>query len=202
MIALGAAYWFHATADSRQQWASFREQIGYERLHRAEQAAAAVLTKRGVLVVAEPPDKAVAGVVFRGKPLDDAAAKQVAGLYRLQSIDLADSLLTADSLSCLSGLSHLACVVLNGSRISDEGLAPSNPLQDLIALYLNKDQGFRRRLARVPRLRGLKILDLSDTKLTDGGLRQLQSLGQLDHLNLNDDAISDAGLTHLQRFGV
>ena len=59
-----------------------------------EQAAAAALTKHGVLVVAEPPDKAVTSVAFCGKPLDEEASRRLADLYRIQSIDLAGSKLS------------------------------------------------------------------------------------------------------------
>jgi hypothetical protein len=48
-------------------------------------------------------------------------------------------------------------------------------------------------------LPGLRVLRLSGTAVTDGGLEQLRGLAGLHTLDLSRTAVSDRGLVHLQR---
>lgn len=89
-------------------------------------------------------------------------------------------------------------VVLNGTQISDAGLAHLQGLPQLRTLFLDNTQVSDAGLAHLRGLPQLKGLRLASTKISDTGLVHLRGLTQLGGLDLANTQISDAGLKHLR----
>ena len=164
----------------------------------AEQEAAAALRETGVLVIAEPPDKRVTSVNFRGQPFDEKAASRLANLFRLQSLNLAESPLTDEQLRHLAGLTELSSVVLAETALTDEGLKHLRGLKHLESLLIPNTQITNDGLRHVGTVKSVAILNLSDTAVDDEGLKHLLPLGRLHHLLLVGNDITDAGLKTLE----
>lgn len=90
------------------------------------------------------------------------------------SVKLSASKITDLQLVCLQCLTRLERVLLDNTRIGDEGLR------------------------QIGELTSLKSLDLMGTAITDDGLRHLRSLGSLEELNLSRTEITAGGLVHLR----
>ena len=72
-------------------------------------------------------------------------------------------------------------------------------LTEIYELGLSNDQVSDRRLPCLARLKRLRFLDLSNTRITDAGLKQLEVLPRLCSLGLRDTPVSDDGLKQLKR---
>lgn len=88
--------------------------------------------------------------------------------------------------------------------LSVEGATDLAPLQSLAPdrLFALHAQGAAigdRQLADLAPLTGLRLLDLSATKVTDAGLVHLLGMESLEHLSLWDTHITDAGLSVVGR---
>jgi len=185
--------WVRVTPGGQELWASLWDGPKIE----AEQQAAAKLRERGVLVIAEPPDHRVTSVGCHGVTVDDKLLAQVADLYRLMTVNVADSRVSDEQLHYFANLSRLVSLVLSGTPITDAGLVHLRELSNVEALHLSATAISDRGLADVARLYNLRVLDLSGTKVSDGGLKQLTSLGELRWLLLTGDDITDVGLDEL-----
>jgi hypothetical protein len=90
-------------------------------------------------------------------------------------------------------------VFLDGTKLTDAGLAHLNELTRLRVLDLTDTQVTDAGLAHLTGLKGLQRLHLTGTKVTDAGLAHLTNLKRLTHLYLCDTGVTDAGLAHLKR---
>ena len=101
--------------------------------------------------------------------IESMKAKRLAGLD-------ANGQMTDEVLERISRLEHVTSLRLGGSkRLTDTGV---------------------RHLARMP---GLRLLDLSGTQVTDGGLEVLRELSALESVSLAWTGVTDAGIAHLSR---
>ena len=154
------------------------------------QAADWVLSLGGFVILREGRDgKPIA--VGRGGDLPVWPFDVIA--VRLETSEATDA-----GLEHLRGLTHLAELYLNGTRVTDSGLVhlvrlPSLRVLDLSGLPLT-DAG----LATTCRLKTLRNLVVIHTQVTDAGLNHLKNLTDLDTLYLGETQITDAGLVHLQ----
>ena len=114
----------------------------------------------------------LAELQFRcAKPKVDA--KHLAGLTRLEKIDLRQSSADGTGFNALRNLRGVKSLELSGTPFADRGL---------VALEY---------------FRGLELLDLSRTKVTDAGMVQINGHPKLKQLKLDDTAITDAGADQL-----
>ncbi|HEV8000141.1 MAG TPA: protein kinase, partial [Planctomycetaceae bacterium] len=154
------------------------------------QAADWVLSLGGFVILREGRDgKPIA--VGRGGDLPVLPFDVIA--VRLETCEATDA-----GLEHLRGLTHLAELYLNGTRVTDSGLGhlvrlPSLRVLDLSGLPLT-DAG----LATACKLKTLRNLVVIHTQVTDAGLKHLKNLTDLDTLYLGETRITDAGLVHLQ----
>jgi hypothetical protein len=202
VLALVGVCWIRFTNRGLQTWAAVCNSASWESLWNgskmeAEQQAAATLKKRGVMVIAEPPDRRVTTINLQGVALDDQLMAQVASLYRLGALNAGQCKVTDDQLRCVENLTHLAGLNLAGTAITDAGLAHLHALDNLESLQLTSTHISDRGVPAIAALHNLKTLDLSATQLTDSGLKQLTPLANLQVLILADTHISDAGLREL-----
>jgi len=164
----------------------------------AEQQAAAALREAGVLVIAEPPDKRVTSVNFRGQPLTGQTAAHLADLFRLQALNLAESKLADEHLGHIAGLRELSSLVLAETPVTDQGLTHLKELEHLESLLIADTRITNDGLRHLSGVTSIAILELSNTQVDDKGLKHLLPLKRLQHLLLVGNEITDAGLKTLE----
>jgi len=158
------------------------------------------------------------GLSFQGTKITDADLKELAGMKRLQVLNLSDSKITDAGLKELAGMKHLEALNLLYTKVTDAGLEELAGLK-LKTLWIpfacQTDLGLQHYLAAVDprslnlngwrkitdagfkelgRLSQVRALYLSDTKITDAGLKTLTAMKKLRTLDLSDTALTDAGM--------
>jgi Leucine-rich repeat (LRR) protein len=116
----------------------------------------------------------------------------------VREVDLNGTQVTDAGLAHLQGLTALQELYLRGTQVTDAGLAHLRGLTGLLSLNLNDTQVTDAGLAHLQGLSGLGTLSLSGTQVTDAGLAHLQGLTGLQELSLRLTQVTDAGLEHLQ----
>ena len=113
-------------------------------------------------------------------------------------VHLDGTLVTDPGLANLSGFAKLTQVWLENSQVTDAGIASLRGLKHLDLLDLEETQITDTGLEPVEGLTELRDLVLSGTQVTDRGLKYLQGLSQLDQLLLSGTQVTDAGLENLK----
>jgi internalin A len=144
-----------------------------------------------------PVPKAAFGLFLSRAEVTDAALKELAGLKKLQRLDLSLTQVTDAGLKELAGLTGLQTLNLDTDRITDAGLKELSELANLQTLELNTTQVTNQGLKELVRLNNLKTLDLGFTKVTDAGLKDLALLKNLQELDLPRTQVTDAGMKEL-----
>lgn len=93
---------------------------------------------------------------FRGRNVDDAKLKYLAGAISVVGLDLSENPITDEGLRCVAEVPHLQWLQLSGTRITDEGLKHLRGLEHL------------------------RVLDLSDTRITQGAAQHLAEIKHLE----------------------
>lgn len=88
---------------------------------------------------------------------------------------------------------------LNGTRLSVDGIAKVERLQQLEWLFLNDTQISDAALERLGSLQGLTLLDLRNTAVTDAGLIYLRRLPKLRTVHLEGTQVTREGVAAFQR---
>ncbi len=122
-------------------------------------------------------------------------------LANTRALVLKDKPIADEGVTHLRGLKRLRFLSLEGTKVTDAGLAPLVQFPALTILDLARNPITDAGLAHVGKLTRLRGLGLAGTKITDGGLAHLAGLENLTALHLGHTAISDAGLAHLHRLG-
>jgi hypothetical protein len=105
---------------------------------------------------------------------------------------------TDEDLTVLRDLPDLReLTLMNGRRITDQGLMNISELKQLRVLALNGTGITGSGLRHIRSCRELEGLTLDDTPLTDQGLAHLEQLPKLEWLHLSNTKVTDKGLTHL-----
>jgi hypothetical protein len=97
------------------------------------------------------------------------------------------------------GFFPLVTVVAFGPGATDKDLELVRPLDELVALRLDRSSVTDEGLRTVAELENLESLSLSSTYVTDAGLRHLERLKRLESLGLAHTAVTDHGLKTLAR---
>ena len=131
----------------------------------------------------------------------DRGLAHLAELPSLESLDISGNpRITGTG---LAGFKSLKAVTLNGNGLTDAGLKSVARLTTLQSLNLNLSGNKGITDAGIAELKSLQhllpSLDLSDTRVTDAGLKELAALQGLQALNLNHTSIGDDGLAELKR---
>ncbi len=95
------------------------------------------------------------------------------------------------------GVADLRALDVDGTRVTDAGLAHLKILTSLERLDLAKTRVTDVGLAHLKTLISLERLNLEETQITDAGLAHLKGLASLRGLYLGKTRVSDAGLEHL-----
>ncbi len=124
-----------------------------------------------------------------------AALGYLRGMPRLTHLWMSET--QVDDLSPISQLTGLVDLRLDGTRITDAGLAPAAEFTNLSFLDIERTPITDAGLAHLRKLTRLKRLSLYKTRVTDTGLSHLAGLTALKSLDLADTAVRGAGLVHL-----
>jgi hypothetical protein len=165
-----------------------------------EQAAASELEKLGAFVVREGPEKQVTSASFmnnKGKKIDKKTAEFLSNLFRVMTINLADTNLDGECLKVLKKNRKLVSLVLSGTPVGDKDMAYIAEMPSLVSLFLTNTNLTDAGLAHLAKLPRLAILEASGTKITDRGLPEIAKLQNLNWLLLSGTEITDVGLPSL-----
>jgi Leucine-rich repeat (LRR) protein len=121
------------------------------------------------------------------------------GLTELESLHLGNTPVTDDDLAHLKGLKKLKVLHLYNTNITGAGLKHLSELSRLEYLHLSRnnaltDEGMK----HLPALAGLRQLYLEHTGITDKSVEILKPLKKLEFLDVTDTKITDKGLKDLQ----
>lgn len=142
--------------------------------------------------------------------LGDAAVAHLAGLVKLQAIDL-DAFdvnrkgfgVGDEAMKVLAQLPELASVHLRLTKVTDAGLAElakNKSLRDISVPGTKVSDAGLAHLGQLPKLEWLSLGVYDEgTDVSDAGLAALGELGSLKHLDLSGTKISDGGLKHLAK---
>lgn len=133
-----------------------------------------------------------------GAGISDAGLEHLAGLTRLQWLELKSPRVTSAGLRYLEGLHDLQILQFWRCQITDSGLAHLRPLTRLRRLDLEDTRISDRGLSVLAGLTGLRDLNLDGTAITDAGLAHLKPLTRLRVLHTSRTGVTDAGLAALE----
>jgi hypothetical protein len=148
------------------------------------------------------PGKPVIAVDLKGSTVTDAGLAYLAGLKRLQSLNLANTKVTEAGLAHLKGLTELQSLSLYATKVTGPGLVNLKGMTHLQSLNLMYTPVADAGLVYVKDLTQLQSLDLSGYNLTDAGLVSLHGLIELRYLRLErgpKTKITEAGISALQK---
>jgi internalin A len=139
-------------------------------------------------------------LALRGTKVTDAALPLFKGCQLLDRVDLSQSPIAGSGLSALH-FNRVRDLNLASSKFDDRGVAELIEMgHHLVRLNLAATAVTDDGMERLSFLRGLEVLDLSQTKITGAGLRYLPS--GLKRLNLSGAPLADASLGHLEPLNV
>jgi hypothetical protein len=139
-------------------------------------------------------------VSFAGYEVTDDVIDSLQSLRRLKAVCLGWGVLPGDSLLHLQRLDQLRALDLsNNDSFTDAYLDHLEGLTQLIQLDLSNTLITDNGLKQVAMMRQLQVLDIGDTSITDAGLEHIQRLDRLRSLNLERTQVSSEGVAKLQQ---
>jgi hypothetical protein len=130
---------------------------------------------------------------FSEQALTDSQLEEVLGQNQdLTILDIRNTAVTDAGLSKARG-SKIQVLRLKGAGIGDTGLEHLKGLGDLRELVL---EGTGAPVSGATALH--RLINLSGTQLTDGGLAHIKDYPKIERLDLTGNRLTDAGLEHLK----
>jgi Leucine-rich repeat (LRR) protein len=140
------------------------------------------------------PGKPVVWVDLGGAQMGNLQLKELAPLQNLRYLNLSGTFVSGAGLKRLAPFKQLQTLRLDpGTQVSDEALQSLREIGQFHALYLASAEDDKR--AASPE--AVVVLDLSDTRVSDAGLKELAPLKNLQILDLSGTRVTDAGLKEL-----
>jgi len=127
------------------------------------------------------------------------ATEQLRLFDRVVEVGLGNAKASDETMGHLGCLRHLKTLYLDGTQITDTGLACIRSSTELEDLILDRTQITDAGVAQLQGLRALEKLSLSETRITDAGLAHLKSLARLKLVHLARTQVSDAGVADLRQ---
>ncbi|MCU0959900.1 MAG: hypothetical protein MUF48_07320 [Pirellulaceae bacterium] len=155
------------------------------------------LTNNGLAPLTALPDLELLSVT--GDRVSDAALQHVGQLPKLRTLVL-NTNITDAGLDMLAGLTRLEQLDLSQTRITDVGIANLTNYPNLHTLILNSTAITNEALETIAGLKTIQKLYLGNTAVDDGAIESLQQMEQLRLLFLLDTPITPAGIEQLQPF--
>ncbi|MCC6124145.1 MAG: hypothetical protein IT426_04240 [Pirellulales bacterium] len=161
-----------------------------------ERAAADAIEGFDFIVIREGGK--VTSISSKEKRVDKKVFAAIPALYRIGTVNIADTDVSDEDLKSIGKLRNLVSLVLSGTAITDEGLIHLGELGELESLFLQNSQITDAGLKTLVALPNLKILDISGTKITDAGVKEIARCKTLNWLLMSQTGISDAGIEALE----
>lgn len=114
-----------------------------------------------------------------------------------QSVSFDESRVQDVDLVVLQKLTTIDAISLNGTSVSDAGIAHFKDLPKLRRISLRDSQITDLGLSALAELKQIQYLELDGTQVTDGGLQAIKTLPHLHVLSLSRTSITDDGLSTL-----
>jgi Leucine-rich repeat (LRR) protein len=132
--------------------------------------------------------------------LTDLDVEMLGGFKQLQELNLAGAKITDAAVSAVSRLMNLRSVNLSRTQVSGKGLRDLTRLANLerLSLWLARNVGDDAG-AVLGSMPGIKVLDLSQTKITDATLAALAPAHKLRHIYLSGTAVTADGVDAFRR---
>jgi hypothetical protein len=106
---------------------------------------------------------------------------------------------TNEELASLKIFPQLHTLVIDASRVTDDGLNQIEQLPQLTDLFISGPGVTDRGLEHMKYLTNLRRLGLPLTNITDNGLNHLSCLSQLRELNIHYTKVTDHGINNLRQ---
>ncbi|MFO7903600.1 MAG: protein kinase domain-containing protein [Planctomycetota bacterium] len=129
--------------------------------------------------------------------ITEADAKMLEPLVAVESLRLAGTALTDQTLSRLAGMERLHYANLSSTRISGRGFKAFSSLEDFKTFRASETPFNDTGIAHLTKAHRLETLSLDSTQVTDKGLRLFNAFPELRVLDLDLSRVTDAGLAHL-----
>lgn len=137
-------------------------------------------------------------VLFGALKTNDAAVANLAGLTKLQKLELRQTPISSLALSYLKDLKGLKTLDLaETAAVGNEGLEHIKGLTGLENLSLWACNIDDKGLVNLKGMSKLKSLNLDKCSITDEGLKELVPLKNLEFLHIGSTQVTDAGLEYL-----
>jgi internalin A len=147
-------------------------------------------------------DEDVVSLDLSDTNVTEAGLKELAALKALTTLNLSHTHVASCGLSELAALKGLADLDLSHTRVTDAGLKQLARLETLTALNLSHTKVTDSGLSELAALPNFTFLGLAGTKVTDVGLKKLAALNNLKNLknlDLSQTGVTDAGVKELQK---
>jgi len=133
-----------------------------------------------------------------GNQVTEAGLAHLEALPGLRTLELRGAVPEPDAwLPHLEGLAELRSLVITNARMTDTTFKYLTTLRRLEDLALRDSEITDAGLAHLPRLSNLRTLEFRDTIVPDAELEQMTSLHKLSSLTLWGTPTTDAGVAHL-----
>ena len=134
---------------------------------------------------------------LHGDDLNETRMLHVARIPQLADLTIRDAEKCGDCLKHLDQLKHLKRLDFSRSLIDDSGFARIPVLRNVECLYLSDTKITDRSLLRLKGWSELRLLTLDDVDVTGEGLAALGNLHQLHTLIISSEAWTERGIEHL-----
>jgi beta-lactamase regulating signal transducer with metallopeptidase domain/5-hydroxyisourate hydrolase-like protein (transthyretin family) len=138
-------------------------------------------------------------MVWDALKITDAGVRHLAGLTKLEVINLSNGQLTDSSLAVFGQMPGLKTLSLQGNSFSDEGLKHLAGLKGLrgLAVGMSRQPITDAGVQSLSGLTALESLDLQGASLTDKGVAALKNMKEMRSLDMNSPAITDGSVEYL-----
>ena len=123
----------------------------------------------------------------------DEGLSNVAGLTKLQTLNLPNTRITNIGLEYIKNLTQMRSLVLTAANINDAGVVHLAGMTNLYILNLSNTGITDAGMATVGKLSGLNKLFLNRTGITDASIPHIAQLKGLERLDITGASISTAG---------
>ena len=137
-------------------------------------------------------------LILEGTRITNIGLESIGELNQVYYLNIANTDVTAEGFRSLQGLSELFHLRLDGTQI--KGIIHLSDIKSFVWIDLSKTQTTDGQLQHlVPLANKLKEVNLSETAISDDGLRHLGLLANLTSLDLDKTPVTDKGLESLLR---
>ena len=137
------------------------------------------------------------GLILAKTGMSDKEMARLAGLIKLQSLELRERRIGDRGLAYLADLTNLERLSLSGTGVTDDGLVHLKKLDKLKNLSLQTPRITDAGLAHIKHLTKLELFQIDSEMASGAALRHLGALAKLRCLTFHEARVTDAHLAHI-----